>query len=304
MLFVLLILASAVCITQGFDHENNWAVLVSSSRYWFNYRHQSNALLLYKTLKEQGIPDQRIILMLADDVPSNPRNYRPGFVFGENTRDNLYPGDDCVDYQGEEVSVESFVRVLTGRHLPDTPDSKKLGSDRKSRVLVYLNGHGGDGFIKFQDREVITSQAIADVFYIMEQQKRFGEILFISDTCQADSMLQKIYTQNVIGISTSRVGQSSYSYAPDPTMGFALLDRFAFYLNEFLKSAFNSNTKKRRSLQDLLNFLTFDKMQSDMTHNIKYSNRTLDKIFIDEFFKAKPEAPLEFQTLNLNLQNK
>ena len=28
-------------------HTNNWAVLVCSSRYWFNYRHMANALGMY-----------------------------------------------------------------------------------------------------------------------------------------------------------------------------------------------------------------------------------------------------------------
>ena len=50
------------------EHTSNWAVLVCSSRYWFNYRHVANALSIYRTVKRLGIPDSHIILMLADDV--------------------------------------------------------------------------------------------------------------------------------------------------------------------------------------------------------------------------------------------
>lgn len=32
-------------------HTNNWAVLVGASRYWFNYRHVSNTLSFYRTVK-------------------------------------------------------------------------------------------------------------------------------------------------------------------------------------------------------------------------------------------------------------
>uniref|UniRef100_A0A7N0V672 GPI-anchor transamidase n=1 Tax=Kalanchoe fedtschenkoi TaxID=63787 RepID=A0A7N0V672_KALFE len=29
-------------------HTNNWAVLVCTSRFWFNYRHMANTLSLYR----------------------------------------------------------------------------------------------------------------------------------------------------------------------------------------------------------------------------------------------------------------
>ncbi|KAK6740611.1 hypothetical protein RB195_008830 [Necator americanus] len=67
-------------IEELFDtpgHTNNWAVLVCTSRFWFNYRHVSNVLALYHTVKRLGIPDSNIILMLAEDVACNPRNPRP-----------------------------------------------------------------------------------------------------------------------------------------------------------------------------------------------------------------------------------
>jgi hypothetical protein len=43
-------------------HTNNWAVLVCTSRFWFNYRHIANTLSLYRTVKRLGIPDSRIIV--------------------------------------------------------------------------------------------------------------------------------------------------------------------------------------------------------------------------------------------------
>ncbi|CAK8674982.1 unnamed protein product [Clavelina lepadiformis] len=62
----------------GSSHTNNWAVLVCTSRFWFNYRHVANALSVYRSVKRLGIPDSQIILMLADDMACNPRNPRPG----------------------------------------------------------------------------------------------------------------------------------------------------------------------------------------------------------------------------------
>lgn len=94
-------------ISEFFDsrkaqHTNNWAVLVCSSRYWFNYRHVANVLSLYRSVKRLGIPDSRIILMLADDMPCNARNPRPATVFNNAYHHiNVYGDDVEVDFRGQ-----------------------------------------------------------------------------------------------------------------------------------------------------------------------------------------------------------
>ena len=60
-------------------HTNNWAVLVDTSRFWFNYRHVANVLSIYRSVKRLGIPDSQIILMVADDMACNPRNPNPRY---------------------------------------------------------------------------------------------------------------------------------------------------------------------------------------------------------------------------------
>ncbi|KAL5146795.1 GPI-anchor transamidase [Glycine soja] len=176
-------------------HTNNWAVLVCTSRFWFNYRHMANTLSLYRTVKRLGIPDERIILMLADDMACNARNKYPAQVFNnENHRLNLY-GDNVevsfwaldmlylleddhlpvivqVDYRGYEVTVENFLRVLTGRHETSVPRSKRLLSDEGSHILLYMTGHGGDEFLKFQDSEELQSHDLADAVKQMKEKRR------------------------------------------------------------------------------------------------------------------------------------
>lgn len=54
-----------------------------------------------RTVKRLGIPDERIILMLADDMACNPRNNYPAQVFNnENHQLNLY---------GDNVEVSSLL---------------------------------------------------------------------------------------------------------------------------------------------------------------------------------------------------
>jgi len=44
-------------------HTNNWAVLVDTSRFWFNYRHVANVLSIYRSVKRLGIPDRLVNLL-------------------------------------------------------------------------------------------------------------------------------------------------------------------------------------------------------------------------------------------------
>ena len=62
------------------------------------------------------------------------------------------------------MTVENLVRLLTGRLPETTPRSKRLLTDEGSNILVYMTGHGGDGFLKFQDSEEITNIELADAF--------------------------------------------------------------------------------------------------------------------------------------------
>lgn len=107
-----MLLVGTVCC----EHNNNWAVLVDTSRYWLNYRHAANVLSMYRTVKRLGIPDSNIILMLADDMACNPRNPHKAHIYNnESHAINVYGDDVEVDYRGYEVTVENFLRVLTGK---------------------------------------------------------------------------------------------------------------------------------------------------------------------------------------------
>src|SRR5712671_434083 len=69
----------------------------------------------YRTVKRLGIPDSNIILMLADDAACNSRNHFPGCVFANRGHAlDLYGENIEVDYRGYEVTVENFIRLLTG----------------------------------------------------------------------------------------------------------------------------------------------------------------------------------------------
>ena len=188
------------------NHTSNVAIIVSSSRYWFNYRHVTNALSIYHLLKRGGITDDNIILMLADEIPCNMRNPFRGKIFPRGTGGGDLMEDAEIDYSGTDVTVDAFLRVLLGRHLPGEEGGSARSwpkLDENSNVLVYLTGHGGDNFFKFQDGEELMSNDVASVFSQMYEMKRYNEILFISDTCQAFTMADEIRVPNVFSVGSS-----------------------------------------------------------------------------------------------------
>ena len=173
-----------------------------------------------------GIPDSNIILMLPDDQACDARNiYRAQMFNNFDHKINLYENIE-VDYRGLDVNVQQFMQILTGRHDKATPKSKRLDSDQHSNLLIYMTGHGGDEFLKFQDSTEITSQDISNAFEEMYQKKRYKSILFVADTCQASTLGNAVRSPNILTIGSSLLGENSYSWGSDSDVGLSLTDRF------------------------------------------------------------------------------
>jgi GPI-anchor transamidase subunit K len=244
-------------------HTNNWAVLVSTSRFWFNYRHLSNTLSLYRTVKRLGIPDSQILLLLPDDMACNPRNAFPGTVYSNaDRRMDLYGENVEVDYRGYEVTVENFIRLLTDRWEDGVPRSKRLNSDEGSNILIYMTGHGGSEFLKFQDSEEISSWDLADAFQQMREKKRYNELLFMIDTCQANTLYRQFYAPGMIATGSSEEDESSYSHHADNDVGVAVIDRWTYYVLEFLEMQVTGPTSDK-TLGDLFDSYDISKIHSN-----------------------------------------
>ncbi|CAX45001.1 GPI-anchor transamidase complex subunit, putative [Candida dubliniensis CD36] len=263
-------------------HSNNWAVLVSTSRFWFNYRHMANTLSLYRTVKRLGIPDSQIILMLSDDIACNPRNAFPGSVF--NNMDeaiDLYGESIEVDYRGYEVTVENFMRLLTDKWDSDQPRSKRLLTDENSNIFIYLTGHGGNEFLKFQDAEEISAYDLADAFSQMYDQKRYNEIFFMIDTCQANTMYEKIHSPNILAVGSSEIDESSYSHHSDMDIGVAVIDRFTYYTLDFLEKI---DRDSKETMDKLFAEYTFENVHSHPGIRTDLFKRNVSEVLLTDFF--------------------
>ncbi|KAJ1530757.1 hypothetical protein ONE63_005611 [Megalurothrips usitatus] len=177
----------------------------------------------------------------------------------------------------------TFLRLLIGRLPPGTPRSKQLLSDEGSNVLVYLTGHGGDGFLKFQDSEEISSQELADAVEQMWQKRRYNEMFFVIDTCQASSMYDKMYSPNVLAVASSLVGEDSLSHHVDPAIGVYIIDRYTYYALDFLERVEPDSTK---TLGEFLKVCPKRLCISTVGVRRDLFRRNPDKVLITDFFGA------------------
>ncbi|VVC33521.1 Hypothetical protein CINCED_3A003186 [Cinara cedri] len=236
--------------------------------------------------------------MVADDMACNPRNPSPATVFNNADQQlNVYGDDVEVDFRGYEVTVENFVRLLTGRLPPDTPRSKQLLTDEGSNILIYLTGHGGDGFLKFQDSEEVTSQELADALEQMWQKRRYHEIFFMIDTCQASSMYEKFYSPNILAMASSLVGEDSLSHHVDPAIGVYIIDRYTFYALKFLE---NVKLKSRISMKSFLGVCPKQDCISTVGVRTDLFHRDPAKVPITDFFGSVRPVELTFDFLDIS----
>jgi glycosylphosphatidylinositol transamidase (GPIT) subunit GPI8 len=193
----------------------------------------------------------------------------------------LYGDNIEVDYRGYEVTVENFIRLLTDRVGDEMPRSKRLLTDDRSNILVYMTGHGGNEFLKFQDAEEIGSFDLADAFQQMWEKKRYvkqtstvaigrgadnhrrryHEILFMIDTCQANTMYSRLYSPNIIATGSSELDQSSYSHHADNDVGVAVIDRYTYYNLEFLENQVK-DLNSPKTVGELFDSYDYEKIHS------------------------------------------
>jgi glycosylphosphatidylinositol transamidase (GPIT) subunit GPI8 len=58
----------------------------------------------------------------------------------------------------------------------------------------------------------LTAQDIADLMEKLYQEGKYGQALFIADTCQAFTLFDKITTPNVLALGTSLKGENAYAH--------------------------------------------------------------------------------------------
>ncbi|UCH89588.1 MAG: ABC transporter substrate-binding protein [Thermoplasmata archaeon] len=201
--------------------KDSWAVIVSTSTDWDNYRHQADALAVYNMLKTNGMSDDKIILLTVDDIPDHERNKKQGDIHHEISGTNLRL-DAEIDYSGNDVTSKIFRNVLTGKKTARTPTV--LESDENSNVFVYIVDHGGQGTIPFDNGGTLKADTLKNSIVGMDNDNMFRQMFVIIETCFSESMTADIETPEVVFLTSAAEDEPSFAANYDSEIGAWLAD--------------------------------------------------------------------------------
>ena len=162
---------------------DHYAVVMATSTGWANYRHQADALDIYRMLKNAGYDDDHIVLIIEDDIADNPENPHPGVVHVTPDGENLHTGIH-VDYKISELTPEDFGNILKGNVTERTP--QVVHGSKGTNVLLFWSGHGTYNTKINWGKDYIWAAEIHDI--LQDAQDNFRKLFFVMETCYSGSV--------------------------------------------------------------------------------------------------------------------
>jgi legumain len=204
---------------------DQWAVLVAGSNEYWNYRHQADVCHAYQILHANGYPDDRIIVMMYDDIANNPDNPFPGNIINRPNGTNVYPGVPK-DYTNAQVTPENFLNIIKGIKTDST--QKVLQSGPNDDVFIYFADHGGPGLIAFPN-EYLYAHDLIDALKYMHKNKMYQTLVFYMEACESGSMFDGFLTDdmNIYATTASTPFESSWACYFDVSRGTYLGDVYS-----------------------------------------------------------------------------
>jgi ABC-type branched-subunit amino acid transport system substrate-binding protein len=199
------------------------AVIVGPSQGWSNYRHEADALGIYTLLRANGVPDDHIILMLYDDIPTLPENPLKGDVHNLPRGPNLRSGA-VVDYAGPQVNTDTLENVLTGKSTGTSP--VVLDSSAETDVFVYIASHGIPGGISFSPQDIFTTEDFTRVTDTMSRDRKYRQMVFMVDTCFGESLAARMTAPGIIYFTGASGSEPSLAAVYDMDIRQWLSDEF------------------------------------------------------------------------------
>ncbi len=271
--------ASSAYRSQLIDHQiiippegpkkGLWALLVAGSGGWSNYRHQSDVLRAYVTLREHNVPMDHIILIINDDLARNLKNPFRDQIFNAPGGPNLYrPADQTIDYKLSELLKQDgatrYLQILSGQKTADTPKVLEPGPD--DNVLVFMVGHGGtSGFLLGGDTPqageqesaasptkgwFVNSQNLANAVRALKARNGgsgFRQLWLVVEACHA-GVLGRDFTglqvADTVVLTGANPHEQSWSVGSDPALGIPPADQFAYAFNQRLQGGSTTSLYK------------------------------------------------------------
>ena len=155
---------------------DHWAVVISPSTTWVNYRHQADAFAMYQLLRHHGYDDDHIVLIVEDNLAYYELNKFPGEIFVERSSSFIPEGysslvnenvrkNAVVDYHFNDLQPDDIADIMLGRESDRLPHV--IHPTATSDVFFFWSGHGGmrEGPLWGNEdaREYFGTQRIRDI---------------------------------------------------------------------------------------------------------------------------------------------
>ncbi len=188
-----------------------WAVLVSGSNYYWNYRHQADVAHAYHILIQNGYKPENVIVFSSNDCVYDKSNPFPGALYN-------HPGDDSInyyeglvtDYEGEKATPENYLKVLSG---DETAGGKVLKTTAEDTIFLAYFDHGGPDIVAFPAGGYLYRDYLEETILEMKSKKMYKKIVYYMEACYSGSMFVGFEEGDLIyALTAANPHESSYEY--------------------------------------------------------------------------------------------
>ena len=217
------------------DVEDHWALLVSPSTTWANYRHQADVMAMYQLLRKHGYDDDHIVLVCEDNLANSPENVYPGKIYVENPTDNN-PADDVhknlvVDYHFTDLQIDDIRRIILG----DTDGGrlpKVLHTTAESDLLIFWSGHGADGrgmcWSDGRGSQIFSGERMRSILEELNDRDGYRRCMLAIETCFSGLIGDAIVgLPDVVAITAANKVEPSKADVHNRNLGVFLSNAFA-----------------------------------------------------------------------------
>ena len=211
--------------------KQNFALIISTSSGWNNYRHEADALYMYNILKDLDFDDDHIILITDDSIAKNENNPNPGSVISFDGR-NLYENVE-IDYRTRDLEPEDIEKILAGSQ--SNKLKKIIDSDSSSDIFIFWTGHGSQGsfdWLDLSENDSFTRKTMEKLIQKLSEEKKFRKMLWITETCFGASVCDVMEELEIPGTMCISAADKLESSLAD-----IIVDGYNTYMtNSFMKS--------------------------------------------------------------------
>lgn len=205
------------------------ALLVATSSGWTNYRHQADVLAHYRLLRDNGVADDRIVLVIADDLADSPHNPEPGVVRASPDGTDVR-ADAIVDYRLADLTSEDMLDLIAGRNSDLLPVA--LDTDPFEDLHMLLVGHGCSRGVFWGESEVIAPDDFAAALDERREQAGYRRAFVAIEACHAGVMGTDLAVPHTLLMTAANSVENSLAACFDPSCSIWRCDQFAAALFE------------------------------------------------------------------------